>query len=132
MEKYRRLLLVDDDNIGNEINKAILTMAEFASEIVIKTSVNSALEFIENEKEGGVLPDLVFLDINMPERNGWDFISDYEKLTFSSERPYIVMLTSSLNPNDRERALSNASVVNFITKPISFDILNKLYGDLTT
>lgn len=127
MEKLNKVLLVDDDDIVNSINKVIIKHAKFADEIVSETIASKALEYIEEQKTSGTLPELIFLDINMPEMNGWDFMEEYEKLELHEDGPRIIMLTSSINPRDENRASLLDGITDFMTKPLSPELLDKIY-----
>ncbi|MEM7296776.1 MAG: response regulator [Bacteroidota bacterium] len=129
MSKLNNILLVDDDDIVNTINSTIVRHASFAENITVETSVDGAISVLKNQNGNGDLPELIFLDVNMPEKNGWDFINEYKQLPFGDARPKIIMVSSSINPNDEEQALKNDMVLGFISKPISKEILDKIYQD---
>lgn len=127
MEKLQKVLLVDDDDIVNSINKVIIKHAKFAEEIVVQTVASDAIGYIKEQKEQGTLPELIFLDINMPEMDGWDFVDEYVKLGFEDDGPRIIMLTSSINPRDENRASLIDEITDFMSKPLSPEVLTKIY-----
>lgn len=127
MEKLQKVLLVDDDDIVNSINKVIIKHAKFAEEIVVQTVASDAIGYIKEQKELGTLPELIFLDINMPEMDGWDFVDEYVKLGFEDDGPRIIMLTSSINPRDENRASLIDEITDFMSKPLSPEVLTKIY-----
>ncbi len=127
MEKLQKVLLVDDDDIVNSINKVIIKHAKFAEEIVVQTVASEAIEYVKDQKEQGTLPDLIFLDINMPEMDGWDFVDEYVKIGFEEDGPRIIMLTSSINPRDENRASLIDEITDFMSKPLSPEVLEKIY-----
>lgn len=127
VKKLQKVLLVDDDEIVNSINKVIIKHARFADEIISETVASKALEYIQKQKELNGLPDLIFLDINMPEMDGWDFVDEYVKLGFEESGPRIIMLTSSINPRDENRASLIDVITDFMSKPLSPEILNRIY-----
>lgn len=127
MRKLQKVLLVDDDDIVNSINKVIIKHAKFADEIISETVASRAINYLQTQKEGGELPELILLDINMPEMDGWDFIDEYMKLGFEDEGPRIIMLTSSINPRDENRASLIDEVTDFLSKPLSPELLDKIY-----
>ncbi len=79
LDKFRRVLLIDNDRISNAINKVMIERAKFAEQIIIKTSVTQALKFIKESSENDY-PEVIFLDLELPVRNGWDFIEELKKM----------------------------------------------------
>lgn len=126
---YRSVLLVDDNDIDNLINRKMLEAAGITSKIFVNTSAKSALEFLKNlflidDKKGSYLPELLFLDIDMPLMDGYQFLDEFGKLDQGiQDRVTIVMLTSSINPQDERRAKSYSYVKTFLHKPLSKEIL---------
>src|SRR3989304_3538 len=99
--KYKTVMLVDDNDIDNFVNRKTLEHIHFAEHIIAFISPANALEFIASTKTDNIetmahLPQLIFLDLNMP----------------------IVMLPSSLNHSDRDQSLATKSVSHFISKPL--------------
>ena len=127
VDKLQKVLLVDDDDIVNSINKVIIKHAKFANEIISETIASKAIEYIKQQREEASLPDLIFLDINMPEMDGWDFIDEFVKLGFDDDGPRIIMLTSSINPRDENRASLIDVITDFMSKPLSPELLDKIY-----
>jgi CheY-like chemotaxis protein len=128
LEKLKKVLLIDDDEIVNSINKVIIQHAKFAEEIITETFAGNAITYIKSLSKAD-LPKAIFLDVNMPEMNGWDFVEEYEKIGLSSEDVTIIMLTSSINPRDQKRALSMDHIKAFVSKPLSPELLNAIYDE---
>ena len=129
MNKLQKVLLIDDDDIVNSINKVIIKHAKFANEIVAETIASDAIDYIKNQEKEGSLPELIFLDINMPEMDGWDFVDEYVKLGFEDNGPRIIMLTSSINPRDENRASLIDEITDFMSKPLSPELLDEIYQE---
>ncbi|SNS57109.1 Response regulator receiver domain-containing protein [Ekhidna lutea] len=123
MKKLKKVLLIDDDDIVNVINKTVIEHAGFADEIIVQTTVDAAIHVLSDGNNQTSLPELIFLDVNMPEKNGWDFINEFLEIGFKDKEPKIIMLSSSINPKDKSRALETNIVVDFISKPISSEKL---------
>ena len=109
-----KILLVDDDAAANYLSKELLESLNAAKEIEIAENVLRALKMISQED----CPDIVFLDIKMPGLDGFDFLDKLKKLTLS-KNVKIVMLTSSLRPEDKLRAFSYKAVVDYLEKPLT-------------
>lgn len=127
--KLKRILLVDDNDSDNFLHERVLKKAKVAQEIVVVNSGEMALDFLTTElDEGYPTPDLIILDINMPRMNGWEFLEEYKKLDDSCKGNTVtVMLSTSLNPEDRERAEKDEVIQSFLSKPLTkeqiFDFL---------
>ena len=125
MKKLNKVLLVDDDDIVNSIHSIIIYRANFADEVVVQDSARGALSYFTDMNTKGEFPEMVFLDINMPEMDGWDFIREYDKLEIKKSAKFII-LTSSIDPHDQNRALAAKYVSEFLSKPLSVGILDRI------
>lgn len=121
------VLLIDDNDIDNYISNHVLEETNIASEIVTKNSAIDALAYLKNlEKMGQKFPDIIFLDVRMPKMDGFDFLEEYKVFDKSKVNGCkIIMLTSSLHPADRIKALQNPFVKNYVSKPLTTEILKE-------
>lgn len=126
METFKKVLLIDDDDIVNSINSVIIKHAKFANEVESINNVPGAIEFLNQVKSSPDSPDVIFLDLNMPGQDGWDFIEEYEKLNMNGSTK-VIMLTSSISAKDEERASSSNCITAFISKPLSPELLENIY-----
>lgn len=131
--KYHAVMLVDDNEIDNLINQKMIEASNITEHIFVHSGAKSAIEFLKNiEKlaKGPVslyLPEIIFLDIDMPLMDGFQFLDEFERLSESIKAHCkVVMLTSSLNPQDMNKAKKNQFVLKYINKPLTQENLKKL------
>ena len=120
--KLNCVLLIDDDEPTNFFNRMVLEDVNCARTIHVAESGELALDFLRkiSDEEEELSPDLIFLDINMPAMSGWEFLERYATLErHRSTNTVVVMLTTSLNPDDRALANKIPDVSAFETKPLT-------------
>lgn len=117
----RTIVLIDDNDADLLYTRLILERAGVAARIVEFDRADVALDAIERHEIADL--DLILLDINMPRVDGFAFLAAYESQPRApAERPApVVMLTSSNDPHDRERASSHACVCGYLMKPLGRD-----------
>lgn len=127
MKKFKKLIFIDDDKATNYFHNIILKQADICEEAIFFESAVEALEYFKElfQTNDYVLPDYVFLDINMPMMNGWEFINELKK--FQLDNPIIIiMLTTSLNKTDQEKAEELDLIYEFWNKPLASNKLLEL------
>ena len=125
------ILLIDDDEPTNFLNKMTLEQAGCARHIRITQSGQDALDYLRGCGPGGAenspRPDLIFLDINMPAMDGWEFLEEYRLLPNEQKADIVlIMLTTSLNPDDEIRTRTIPEVAGFENKPLNQGRLQSL------
>lgn len=127
-KKLNCILLIDDDDAANFLHRTFVEEAEVAEKIVTKEDGKQAIEFLSEAVDGKYpKPDLIFLDINMPIMDGWQFLKKYKELPSEAKgRIVLFMLTTSLNPEDRKRADTETEVNGFKTKPLDNQMLEEI------
>lgn len=128
MENIEMVMLVDDNDTDNFISRRIIEITKFASKVVIKNSGKSALEYLEeNSNNRDKLPDIIFLDINMPIVDGFVFLYEFEKFSDTiKDKCKIIILSSSDNKRDIDKIVNNDYVIKFITKPLTEKALEEV------
>lgn len=125
--RYKTCLLIDDNYIDNFVTSKILEAGNYAENIVIRQSPDDAIESL---RAGAVKPDIIFLDVRMPEMSGFEFLEVYDTIDIENKKDIkIYMLSSSLDPTDIKRALINQYVTQFISKPVTHKALEDLFAD---
>ena len=130
MDNDLKFILVDDDDLTNLIHDMTLKDA-LGEKVLVETfeKPEEALDFIQNTYTENSDPTILFLDINMPGINGWEFLERYEKFSPAvKSRINIYILSSSVDPRDVRRAEENKNVLGFLSKPLSAENISSITG----
>ena len=129
-EASKRVLLIDDDPVTNMINTRLI-MREFNFIVEAYTNAQETLNYLQNIMTSSPekIPDIIFLDINMPVMDGWQFLDEFQKLpTLFLSKAKIFMLTSSIDADDLLKSKAYTSVGDFISKPLTINKIRSLTG----
>ena len=126
--KYPLVLLVDDNYIDNMINQKILQGTHFAKEVVVSQSTEEAVAYLKIVlKAEKPAPEVIFLDIRMPGKNGFQFLDEFETIKNNYNfKAKIIVLSASLDPTDYKKVVENNNVVCFANKPLTQNVLNTI------
>lgn len=131
-KKYYSVMLIDDNEIDNIINTKIIESTNLCEVIYSNSSAQGAIDFLKNiakicQPNDPKLPAYIFLDIDMPVMDGFQFLDEFKRLDkIVTSHCKIIMLTASINPKDKETASQYKNFINFINKPLRADDLAKL------
>jgi len=122
--KLNTIMLIDDDEPTNFLSKMLIEEAHCAEHIQVADSGKMALDYLSKCNNS---PDLIFLDINMPAMNGWEFLDKYRELDKVKQgKIVIIMLTTSLNPDDKVKAGQMPEISGFENKPLSPELIDRV------
>jgi CheY-like chemotaxis protein len=115
------VMLVDDNDTDNFISKRIIEITGFSNRIEVRNSGKLALDYLrDNQANEDLIPNLIFLDINMPVVDGFVFLYEFDKFPdLVKNKARIIILSSSDNKRDIDKIVNNDHVINFITKPLT-------------
>ncbi len=124
--------IVDDDKLHHFGMKRMLHHMTVPTKVMQFYNGLQAIEFLEQHKgEEEVLPDVIFLDINMPVMNGWQFLESFIELNLQPEKPItIYIVTSSVDRSEMLKAASYKEITNYIIKPISIQSLESVFKEM--
>ncbi|QUJ77205.1 response regulator [Sulfitobacter albidus] len=127
-----RILLVDDDEVTNLMHTRVIQRSGRAKAVSVAYDGEQALEMLQDDIDTGrKLPELVFLDINMPRMGGFEFLEAYARLHIGADAPLIiVMLSTSLLKADHARAEADPNVHCFSDKPLKLEVLLELVDEI--
>ena len=128
---FKRVLVIDDNETDRYIAKRMIAKYQFAEETVLMESAPKALEYLMSLKETPeMLPQFIFLDIRMHEMDGFEFLTEYEKLPDEvKSNCVILMLSTSLDRTDHDRASSCKHLNQFVNKPLDKEKMEMLEAE---
>lgn len=126
----KKILCVDDDPITLMLYKMVIAKASLSDTVIIAKNGQEALEYYDNLKSNkdDCFPELMFLDLNMPIMGGWEFLDNFIEAKYKpyNEKTKIIVLSSTIDPNDIEKVKNYPIIIDFISKPITKEMLEKL------
>jgi len=128
-----QILCVDDDPITLMLCKKVIIKASFSNEIITSQNGEEALQYFNTLKSANTgqqlkkHPQLIFLDLNMPVMGGWEFLDHFNSEAFSEFKNIkIIVLSSTIDPEDLEKSKTYPMVIDFLSKPITLTMLEYL------
>ncbi len=128
------ILCVDDDPITLMLCKMVITRSAFAEEIIRSQNGEEALNYFDDLKLNNLgneikrYPKLIFLDLNMPVMGGWEFLDHFSREDYRAafKDCKVIVLSSTIDPDDINKAKTYPMVLDFLSKPISKAMLEDL------
>jgi CheY-like chemotaxis protein len=131
--KYKQVMIIDDNELDNFINSKIIESALFSKKIYVNTNGKSALEFLENliktmgNDFENICPEVLFIDLNMPILDGFQFLQSLKKLNNKTLlKSKLVILTSSAHPDDNKKSKDINADVIYLNKPLTAEMLSAI------
>ena len=120
LSKQRRVMLIDDNEVDLKINSKIIEISKFFDDIILCKSGEEGLSYLNNYmSDEANLPDLILLDIQMPEMDGFEFLEIFKKFPQSlTDKCLIAILSSTLDFGDITKAEASQYVIKLLKKPL--------------
>lgn len=130
MKKIDVACIIDDDPIFIYSVKKLMKLANFCESFMIFNNGQEAINNLKPILESGVnMPNVILLDLNMPIMDGWEFLDEFTKIK-ADKQVVIYVVSSSIDPQDKNRLKNYEAVSKFIIKPINVDLLTKISKEL--
>ncbi|MDD7915735.1 response regulator [Polaribacter ponticola] len=137
MKKFNCILLVDDDISTNRFHQIVIDSLAVTNNIVFSKNGKDALDYLmhqgdyANKLSDFIKPNLIFIDLNMPVMDGFRFIELYTKTSeFNLNKPRIIVLSTTLIPEEKEKIEANENIFMFLNKPLSKSTLKELFNKM--
>lgn len=137
MNKFNNILLVDDDPSTSRFHQIVIDRLEITQKISFAKNGRDALDYLlstgdyKNNSDEFVQPEIIIIDLNMPVMNGFRFIELYtETENFKQNNPKIIVLSTSLIPEEKEKIEENRNIYKFLNKPLTKDSISNLLNEV--
>ncbi|MDV7137878.1 response regulator [Maribacter sp. TH_r10] len=132
MKKIESTCIIDDDPIFIYGTKRIMKEMDFCDDILVFNNGQDAIDgLMDITSQGKKLPSVIFLDLNMPIMDGWEFLEDFVKIpNHNREKVTVYIISSSVDPRDVERVKDYDVVNNYILKPITPQDLQNVLAEV--
>lgn len=128
--KYKSVMLIDDNELDLFVSSTLLRLFKFSDEIQTNNCAITSLDYLKkqvqlNTRGAGVFPDVVFVDLNMPKMDGFQFLEEFHGVfTDEASRPKPVVLSSTLSPKDIIRISAISKDILVLEKPLSKETID--------
>ncbi|WP_295178429.1 response regulator [uncultured Christiangramia sp.] len=131
-QKVELACIIDDDKIYVNLVKKIIEIKKLSENLLIYKNGKEALDYFKNSMSSvtheNLLPDIIFLDLNMPVMDGWEFLNEFLKIKNNlNKKITLYVVSSSIDPRDLERVKSFNMVTDYLIKPIELKKFEKIF-----
>ena len=125
--KLRCVMLVDDNPDDNYFHQRVIGKYDRSLKVISMESASEAMAFLKSNPQREIHPDLIFLDVNIPGMNGWEFLDAFNNLDAEiREKSVVVLLTTSEDQQISSREKPRKFLTDFKSKPLTVNILQDL------
>ena len=135
--KFNNILLVDDDPSTSRFHQIVIDRLKVTKKISFAKNGKDALEYLlskgiyESKSDEFVQPEIIIIDLNMPVMNGFRFIELYtETENYIKNKPQIIVLSTSLIPEEKEKIEGNKNIFKFLNKPLTKEFIVDLLNEV--
>ena len=126
MPEIDEIVLVEDDEIISTVHESLIQSFTEVDKILHYNNADDSMDYLKANRDRDFL---VFLDLSMPGKSGWDFLDELNELDLNV---IVVILSGSIDLNDRIRAADYPQVREFLSKPLTREIVQKIFDQMTT
>lgn len=132
MNKVHRLFIVDDDNLFTHITSLVVNDSDLVEEVKVYNNGKEVYDYLSIHRDApDKLPDVILLDLSMPIMDGWGFLDKFMNLKLTDAKEIeIYICSSSISPEEIEKARSISVISDYIIKPLTRKKLIKIFGDI--
>lgn len=130
--KFETVMIIDDNTIDLYVGSRMITKNNFGKKVLQYSVATEALKYLQvNQDNFSELPQVIFVDIYMPEMSGFEFMEEYNKLSPALKKYCkVFIISSSIDNDDIVRSRNDKNVVSFQVKPITIEFLDSIKGKL--
>jgi CheY-like chemotaxis protein len=129
-KKLKSVYLIDDDSINNFINARLIRRLGVSDDVLVSLNGKEAIENLHKIEEAHTdCPTLIFLDINMPVMDGFEFVENYRKMNFVNKAEVVIyLITTSENVKDLDKAKDYPEIAGYINKPLTEEKIERIFN----
>lgn len=129
--RFKKVMIIDDNNIDLYITERLIIKNNFGKEVLKYDAASEALTYLQDNKDNiPMLPQIIFIDIYMPEMSGFEFLKSYEILPAALKKYCkVYIISSTIDESDIERSRLDKNLTAFQVKPITKEFLESVPAD---